>query len=164
MTTNSEIKVVIEDAFEDDLEIGEIKSKETQNNSGTEESGEVISKEFSSVGPLPSEIIAGSSDKSSDYSSNAGIRGTSIVKQRHPFERRKSSGAVSMTSKSGRTRSTQSTGGSSGGSGLYSPTAKATPRQVWYGRWLFFSLLCVIASLLGYMTYTQLSGNETYLA
>jgi len=35
---------------------------------------------------------------------------------------------------------------------------------VFYSRWLFFLLLCMVASILGYLTYSSLTGNESYLA
>ena len=169
--------------FMEDVELGK---------SGEGESTGSNSREFSVVAPLPSDtmstpnrkrsnsnsdsIISGNSDNAivSSNSGGGGIRGTSILKKRYTNPKNSSGssitkgGASVATSKSGGTGGstrTHSTGGSSStGNGLYSPSAKATPRHVWYGRWLFFFLLCMIAAVLGYLTYSSLTNNETFLA
>jgi len=175
---NNENRVV----FMEDIELGK---------SGEGESTGSNSKEFSIVAPLPSDtmstpnrkrsnsisdsIVSGNSDNAINSSNNGGggIRGTSILKKRYTNPKNSSGssitkgGASVTTSKSGGTGSmrTHSTGGSSStGNGLYSHNAKATPRHVWYSRWLFFFLLCMVAAVLGYLTYSSLTNNETYLA
>jgi len=175
--SNHENRVV----FIGDLELGKPDSK---SNSGSgDDTGGSVSNEFSLVGPLPSDSRFGqitrrfsgaSSNVSTNSnkaiaSSNNGIKDNSILKKRPVYPRDTSKQSMSSKSNvtgslSRVTRSTHSTGGSSGGSGLYSPTAKATPRHVWYGRWLFFCLLCMVAACLGSLTYHALSSNESYLA
>ena len=162
MNTNNENSVV----FAEDVETG------TENNSSDDDAGEIVSQEFSTVGPLPSEIIA-SPTFTVMHSNNSGANrsrtsGSADMLKRRNYPRRPSKGAMSTASKGskgGKTRSTYSTeGGSSGRSGFHSPTTNGTPRHVWYFRWLFFSLLCMIASALGYLTHSILTGNESYLA
>lgn len=161
--------------FMEDVEIGKV-GKADSASCGTGGSG---SRELSIVGPLPSETIEECapkrrrSDTSSQasvnsYSINAagniskkfGLPGASILKKRTPSL----GGTKSVTSKTGVTGSvrTSSTGGSSA-SAQFQPH-KGTPRHVWYSRWLFLTLLCMVASVLGYLTYTALTDNETYLA
>jgi len=152
--------------FAEDLETG------TENSDSRDD--EPISNEFSTVGPLPSEIIASPpclrrySDNSGTNSSiacgNVDIHGTSMMKKIPNYDRSVSKGALSTTSKGAKTRSTHSSGSSSGGSRFHSPSMKATPRHVFYGRWLFFILLCMVASFLGFLTHYLLTSNETYLA
>lgn len=169
--------------FLDDVEFGRT-SDTTNSRSCCDETGGSGSRELSVLGPLPSDtndflnVGTGSSNGSINSNTDSkgsgngfGIRGTSILKKRPtPQKRNSKSGTslksgLSLTSKTGNSGSirTGSTG-SSGGSGLYSPHAKATPRHVFYSRWLFFLLLCMVASILGYLTYSSLTGNESYLA
>jgi len=175
---NNENRVV----FIDDVELGKY-------GEGESTGGGSISKKFSIIAPLPSETAGSPNRKRSNSSSSSivsvnsntaisssnnggGIRGTSILKKRYTNPKSSSSsiskgGASVTTSKTGGTGSirTHSTGdSSSNGNGLYSPNANATPRHVWYSRWLFFFLLCMVAAVLGYLTYSALTDNETYLA
>ena len=146
---------------------------------GNSEGSNNNSTELSIVGSLPNN--ENDSDRSvnsgtNDFQHQKGILGTSILKKRGSknsnLKRSNSKSSYSMQSGTSRTSKmnhngsikTHSTGGSSGGSSHYSPHAKATPRHVWYGRWLFFVLLCMVAAVLGYLTYTALSDNENYLA
>ena len=155
----------------EDLESGGDTCNDHNNND------EMNSAEFSSS---TFSISMGSHSSSNSVGSNivnsTGISGTSILKKNSkrkgegPYERRSSTGPNSTSVHSGCTgssshysRSTQSTGASSG-SGYYTPSAKATPRPIWYGRWLFFVLLLMVAAALGYLTYTSLTDNETFLA
>jgi len=165
--------------FTGDVEFG--KTREAEGNSNADDTQGSNSREFSIVGALPSEIrestTRGSSSNTVNSNTASGInnngsgaiRGTSILKKRPTYPRTNSRTSTSLASKSGFTgsishgsRATNSTGGSSASG--YSPNAKSTPRHVWYGRWLFFTLLCMVAAALGYLTYSQLSDNETFLA
>jgi hypothetical protein len=118
-------------------------------------------------------------------STNSSSSGATLKKAKNVLYPRRSSNASGMSKQSnnstgndsGGTRSTNeshSIGGTSsgssssglgsfGGSGHYTAQAKATPRPVWLGRWLFLTLLLVVAGALGYMTYSLLTGNETLL-
>lgn len=161
--------------FLDDVEIGKIGKAD----SASQDTGGSDSRELSIVGPLPSDIIeecapkkrridTSSVDSVNSYSINAaggisnkfGLPGSSILKRRTPSV----SGSKSVTTKTGATGSirTSSTGGSSATAQFQAH--KGTPRHVWYSRWLFLTLLCMVASALGYLTYTALTDNETYLA
>jgi len=130
----------------------------------------------STSGPPPSEIIASATcaprnskcnaASPSETSDRVDINGSSILKKRPTYQRSRSKGSVSITSKgskNGRTRSTHSTGGSTGTNGSYSPTFNGTPRRIWYSRWLFFLLLCIVASSIGYTAHRILTANESYL-
>lgn len=154
--------------------------------SDTQDSEELLrnsSGEFSIVGPLPGASRQGLNNSSSSFNFSStnvvlnddseAIQGTSILKKQSSYRGRSiETETVSTSGKNSvfssgltfKSRSTQSTGGSSGSSGYYAPHSKSTPRPVWYGRWLFFTLLCLIAVALGYLTYSSLSDNETLLA
>ena len=129
------------------------------------------SRRFSFLRTLPSGLVGTApalrrySDKSGtnscSTSNNHDIPATLMIKKRHIDDR--SINKDDGTGKSLKTRSTLSTG-MSGGSGAYSPTVKSAPRNVLYGRWLFFFLLLMVASTLGFLTHYLLSTNETYLA
>ena len=98
--------------------------------------------------------------------------GISISKQRRALRHNNSKNTMGNNSGytgifSHRSRSSRSTlGSSSAGSvnSYHTPHSKATPRKIWYGRWLFFALLCLVAAVLGYKTFSILSNNETRLA
>ena len=166
--------------FLEDVEIGKTGSSEDS----SRDTGCSGSRELSVVGPLPSKTSEECAPKRrysnsssnvsihSNVSNNAmstheglskrlGIKGASILKKRTANS---SQGPKSVTSKTGVTGSirTSSTGGSSA-SGKYQPH-RGTPRHVWYSRWLFLTLLCMVAASLGYLTYSSLTNNETYLA
>mmetsp|Transcript_30629 Transcript_30629/g.72249 ORF Transcript_30629/g.72249 Transcript_30629/m.72249 type:complete len:1037 (+) Transcript_30629:232-3342(+) len=145
-------------------------SKEGMMNSGSNQTNKI------SIVGLPGD--AQRSRHSSDQSVNSSIvngasgdkiAGTSILKKRKAVRRNSGNTQSTLGNNSGftggfslRSRSSHSTGGSS--ASTYSPHAKATPRPIWYGRWLFFTLLCLVAIALGYLTYHHLSDNETRLA
>ena len=166
--------------FVDDIEMGSDSNFASSENTTTGDEvmveGMANSNEFSIVGPLPDENErnqASSSEYSHDNSSRNQNQSTSFLKNRKGKALRRGSGATQSTSgnNSGltgsvslRSRSSHSTGGSSGSGSVYSPHFKATPRPIWYGRWLFFTLLCLVAVALGYLTYSSLSNNETNLA
>ena len=140
----------------------------------SEDTGGSNSRELSVVGPLPSETLQETAPKSSasarsgsasngSYSKKFSLSPPSILKKRSNSI--KGSGSVTAkTGASGFTGSvkTSSTGGSST-SGQYQGS-KRTPRHVWYSRWLFLTLLCMVAASLGYLTYDVLTKNERYLA
>lgn len=138
------------------------------------------SKEMSILGPLPSEMKEGAPERRySGNSSNAsvnsyekgsaagmakkfGLPGGSILKKRNTSSKGGGKSVTSgVTGKTGSVR-TSSTGGTNLTAQFH--LHKGTPRNVWYSRWLFLTLLCMVASALGYLTYAALSRNETYLA
>lgn len=138
-------------------------------------SSKSTSREFSVVGPLPSETLQETAPKrrysnSSDASIQSGgsfnkkfsFNKPSILKKRS--NRSVKGDTTAKTGVTGFTGSvrTSSTGGSS--SSGHSQGQKRTPRYVWYSRWMFLTLLCMVASSLGYLTYTVLTNNEAYLA
>jgi len=149
----------------EDLELGEM---------GSDTMEEHESNEFSIVGPLPNEssgkqirrLSNASNITANSNKSNHVQIAVSFLKKRPSLSRQGSKTSVSITSKSVYTGKTMSTGrtGSTSGSGHYSPTAAGAPRHIFYGRWLFFMLLCMVASTLGYLTYYILTNNETFLA
>ena len=144
------------------------------------------SGEFSTVGvgPLPNIVYdtpTGTCGNNGNVNSSirGGISGTSILKKRTNSTGANSTGDANLTGKSSgsgsgftgssnsvssRSRASLSLSSSGSGTGYYTPNAKATPRPIWYGRWLFFMLLCMVAAALGYLTYSSLSNNETFLA
>ena len=141
-------------------------------------SGGSKSRELSVVGPLPSETLQETAPKRRySNSSSASVQsGGSFSKKPKKFSlnppsilKRRSNSSVKgdTTAKTGVTGftgsvKTSSTGGSSS-SGKYEGQ-KRTPRYVWYSRWLFLTLLCMVAASLGYLTYAVLTKTETYLA
>ena len=111
-----------------------------------------------------------------DTNSSTSIGSTLKIRKNRLYSRRNSND--SCTSKQSKNPSgngsggTGSTNGSSssgsgsfsgGGSGQYATQVKATPRPIWLGRWLFLTLLLVVAGALGYMTCSLLTDNETLL-
>ncbi len=157
-----------------DVEMGR-ESDETSRDTGGS-----ASRELSIVGPLPSETLQETAPKrrysdsfnasiksgnasSGSFSKKFGLHPPSVLKKRSNSI--KSTGSVTIkTGVSGFSGSvkTSSTGGSSS-SGQYQGSKK-TPRHVWHSRWLFLTLLCMVATALGYLTYTVLTKNEHYLA
>ena len=166
-----------------ELQIQQTSSKMASNRVGFEDvelgresegTGGSASRELSVVGPLPSETLQETAPKSSasvrsgsasngSSSKKFSLSPPSILKKRSNSI--KSSGDVTaktgVSGFSGSVR-TSSTGGSST-SGQYQGS-KRTPRHVWYSRWLFLTLLCMVAASLGYLTYSVLTKNEHYLA
>jgi len=112
--------------------------------------------------------IIDSSDNNSATCSSSNNYSSSILKNRgkkNQIPRRKSNVSGTSGIYSRHSNGTHSTGSSSGtGNKYHSAHLKATPRPIFWGRWLFFILLLMVAAALGYMTYNMLSDNETTLA